>query len=260
MVMPTMHDASGVDHPANGPQVGAEGWLVIKAAEPKEPAVPGAAPAPVADAKTDAEKIADLEKQVEDLTAALDAEKEKAAEAKAAAEEKEKADKAAAVAAAEAEPDPIAKALADPSIDPLLKAALQAQVEQAKVDRETVAKMADAEALREFVTKAAAFAPLGCEPGTFGPILKAAAASLSPEQYAELDRVLTSATETAKAAEVVLTQTVGSSGTGPAGPVMSEVSRLAAVKKAADPGIEQAEAAVWDERPDLVAKYRTEGA
>jgi hypothetical protein len=267
MVLPTMLDSSGVDHPANNAQVGAEGWLVLKAdtpTDPKEHAVPGAAAAPEADkAKTDAEKITDLEKQIEDLTAELEKEQEARKEAEAKA--KEAADKAAADKAAAAAPDaptdPIEKALADGNLDPVLKAALRAQADQAKADRALVAKMADAEADREFIAKAADYGTL-VTPATFGPVLKAAAAGMTPEAYTELDRVLKSAAETVAEADRVLTATVGSAQHPDATSAAGEIAKLAVAKRAADPSLtpEQAEAAAWDERPDLVVKYRTEGA
>jgi hypothetical protein len=267
MVAPVMFEVSGVDHPANNTQVGAEGWLVVKAStDTKEGHVAEGTEGTGADkaTTTDADKIKALETKVEELTGELDAERKarKDAEDKAAKfDANTKKD--------EGESDPIAKALADDATPDVIKAALRSQAdamhkaqEQATKDRELLAKKLDDDATREFMVKAATYPHLATDPTTLGPVLKAAAGALDPAVFAELDRVLKSAEAASAEAEKILGQQIGANGTK-VQPVMEKLRTLVVAKAAADPNLtpEAAEAAVWAEHPELIAEYRAnEGA
>lgn len=79
----------------------------------------------------------------------------------------------------------------DPEVRKMVEDA-QTRAEQA----EAIAKAErDARVTAEFISKAEALSELSVNPTEFGPVLKAAAETLDPEQYAEIERVLKAANE-----------------------------------------------------------------
>lgn len=156
---------------------------------------------------TEAEKAA-LKKAQDDAKAATEA---------LAKAETEKSTQAARIAELEKAAEPVAKA--DDKVDlskadPATRAYIEKMEADRKADRERAEKSEktanealakaqaseDAALTRDFIAKAETFKALPIEAGVFGPVLKSAAAKLTKEENAELERVL-------KAADAAITET-----------------------------------------------------
>jgi hypothetical protein len=270
LVDPTMLELSGVTTGANVTQLGgAQGWIVMKGATgptTEGATVPGAtdttttAPAPAAAAAKDAVTTAAepgtgtaTDASTVDL-AALQAElaSTKAALAEATAEkakgknpfadddedEDAKAEKALVAIADESTRAVVRKALAD-----------------ARRDRETVAKMLDAEQERDAASIAGRFKhlPTGDK---FAAVVKA----LRPlPEWAEVERILDAA-ETAVAKSATDANAVaGAHRSGGDAHDQIETVAKGLLAAGAAPTIEQARAAAYAAHPDLVAALRADG-
>jgi hypothetical protein len=251
-----MFEASGVDHAANGPQIGAEGWLVMKSDGTKvgvvrtqssqEAHVPGENEPTVEDLK---KSLADVTAQVATLTKERD---------DAIAREKEAAEKAAAKPGDEGK-DELTKAL---EANPVLKAAFDAkQAEMATLsDRiaqaETIAKAERDERLdKEFVAKAVELA----QPAEFGKVLREVTEKCSPETSAEMVRVVKAAVEQARAS-TTLTLPSNPAVRMAGGSAWDQIVQKAEELIAADPKLDKAHAIdkARELNPDLVRKFREE--
>lgn len=268
---------SVVDHPANGVQVGGEGWLVMKAdGSPVSVEVAEAIETLKKNAPEKEPEVAD-EMTIEKALDAL--EPETAAVVKAALEAKDTeiaaattAREAAEKAAAEAKPvenderSDLEKALDDPATPDSLKAILKSQhdaVVKAQADATAAEAVAKAEQDKrvsaEFVTKAEGLDGLAIAAPELGPILKAVHENTAtPEQLTELDRVLQGASDVGKAA-TLLTE-IGRTGSPAAGSAWEQVDKAAQEFRKANPevSIEKAREQVQELDPELAARVKQE--
>jgi chorismate mutase len=248
-----MVESSGVDHAANGPQIGAEGWIVMKADGTKVGVVRAAkTPTQEAAKVPDEQTVEDLTKSVDELTAQV------------ATLTKERDDaiaKAAEPPAADDGKDELQKAL---DANPLLKQAFEAQAAATKeaTDKaaaaEEVAKSERNERLtREYIAKAK---ELG-QPDTFAPMLREVVEKCSPEAAAEIQRIVKAAAEQAKAA-TVLTLPANAHVVVAGGSAWEQIVAKAAELRKADSTLSEPQSIekARVENPDLVAAYRKEVA
>jgi hypothetical protein len=245
-----MFEASGVDHAANGPQIGAEGWLVMKSDGTKVGVVR-------TQSSQEAHVPGENEPTVEDLTKARD---ELTAQVATLTKERDDAiAKAAAPPAEDEGKDELTKAL---EANPVLKAAFDAkQAEMAQLsDRiaqaETIAKAERDERLdKEFVAKAAELA----QPAEFGKVLREVTEKCSPETSAEMVRVVKAAVEQARAS-TTLTLPSNPAVRMAGGSAWDQIVQKAEELIAADPKLDKAHAIdkARELNPDLVRKFREE--
>jgi hypothetical protein len=251
-----MFEASGVDHAANGPQIGAEGWLVMKSDGTKVGVVR-------TQSSQEAHVPGENEPTVEDLTKARDELTAQVATLTkerddAIAQAKEAADKAAKPAEDEGK-DELQKAL---DANPALKAAFEAQSAATKEALEKAEK-AEAKAeverderlTKEFVAKAAELD----QPADFGKVLREVAEKCSAETAGEMVRVVKAAVEQAKAA-TTLTLPSNPAVRMAGGSAWDQIVQKAEELIAADPKLDKAHAIdkARELNPDLVRKFREE--
>lgn len=132
---------------------------------------------------------------------------------------------------------------------------LDAQAEEIKKSRDTIAKLQEKEELREWVSKAASYPNLPIKAEELGPILKSAAGIMSPEHFKELDRVL----KAGDAACKELTKMTGNRGGGGEETAYDKLSGLAKQEQEKS-GVtfEKAFEKVSKQHPDLMKKHGEE--
>ena len=132
---------------------------------------------------------------------------------------------------------------------------------EARADKaeEQVQKMVEEAQRSEYIAKAARLNLPGAAADDFAEILRKADSSLNAEERAKFHEVLKSAS--AAITEGALLQEVGQGGRGST-TVEAEVAGLALEVQKANPTLtlEQARGKVWQQRPDLFQKYRSERA
>ncbi len=228
---------AGVDRPANHTQVGADGWLVLKAdGTPEEGTTVTQTDTPVA------EQLAKATEQLEAANARI-AELEQAAAAPAPA-----------VKADDADVDPLIKALE--GLDPAVRKAWEARDAELAEVRKAAETERNARLEREYVAKAAEYSALPTTPEVFGPVLRAVDEH-APDVAETLTTVLRAVD--AQLREAGLFKAVGHNATGGAS-ALDQLKAAAAEIRKADSTISEAQALrkARAEHPDLVAAYQKE--
>jgi hypothetical protein len=248
LVSASQHETSGVDHPANAPQFGGEGWSVMKATERNGGTMPEAVK------KDDATQVAELTQANATLQAQLAA---ATAASTAAANvttaiatpvETKPADDEEQAKAQAAEKADLEKALA--AVPDVVRKALTDAMEQA--DKATAACIAKA-------------SDLGlADPETFGPVLRAVQVAIAPEAFDRLIQEFTASKARSDEAAKVLLASRGVSKAAPSdGSAEAEIAKRAEAIVAADPKVsaKAALAKAWADAPsDLVERFRAEQA
>jgi hypothetical protein len=267
LVSASQHETSGVDHPANAPQFGGEGWSVMKATERNGGTMPEAVK------KDDATQVAELTQANATLQAQLAA---ATAASTAAANvttaiatpvETKPADDEEQAKAQAAEKADLEKALA--AVPDVVRKALTDAMEQA--DKATAAATAATKAHADMIEKAATAeciakaSDLGlADPETFGPVLRAVQVAIAPEAFDRLIQEFTASKARSDEAAKVLLASRGVSKAAPSdGSAEAEIAKRAEAIVAADPKVsaKAALAKAWADAPsDLVERFRAEQA
>lgn len=251
----TLTGAAGVTRGANVAQLGASGWIVMKADGTPIDSQEGAPMATdsTGAAGTEAAETVTVSKADYD---ALVAKAAKAGEFPPADDEDDEDDD-------EATEKAVKKAF-DTLPEPVRKHF--EQIEQRAADAEKIAKAATAAAEvernarldAEFVKKAEAFPGLPTTPDQFGPVLRSIHELLPADKAAEVERLLKSASEAG--AFVAITKSFGASAAAPAGSAADRIQKAADAMRAADPTLTAAQATdrVLSTQADLASAYYAE--
>ena len=132
---------------------------------------------------------------------------------------------------------------------------LDAQAEEIKKNKDTIAKLQENEEVREWVGKAAAYPNLPIEANALGPILKSASKSMKAEEFKELDRVL----KAGDAACKELLKIKGSGAVDTANTAYGKLEGIAKeIQKSEKVSFEKAFSMACDRNKELYAEQRAE--
>ena len=132
---------------------------------------------------------------------------------------------------------------------------LDAQAEEIKKNKDTIAKLQENEEVREWVGKAAAYSNLPIKADALGPILKSASKSMKAEEFNELDRVL-------KAGDAVCKELLKIKGSGAVDAANTAYGKLEGIakeiQKSEKVSFEKAFSMACDRNKELYAEQRAE--
>lgn len=156
-------------------------------------------------------------------------------------------------------PEAVTKAVEEmqKKLDDLTKRAETAEAD-AKANAEKVEKLAEEKRIATYIAKAETFKSLPIKAAEFGPLMAKLAKALTTEEFAEIERVLAAANESARVGK--LTEELGSG--APEGSAAAKVQAEVAKMKQTDPSLsdELARGKVFKANPTLRRELEAEQA